>query len=101
MAKSFSTLKKEIDSMDRVTFGKHAGNTWFWVVENYPDYIIWCAGNTDMRFSYDLLLSAIKSKYAKKKVQDDTFAEAYRAMKDKAIKDLEKDMNSWQDDIPF
>ena len=52
--------------MDRVTFGKHSGNTWFWVMENFPDYIIWCVGNTDMKFSYQLIVDAIKSKYKKK-----------------------------------
>lgn len=66
MATSFSNIKKDIDSMDRVTFGKHSGNTWYWVMENYPDYIIWCVGNTDMKFSYDLIVDAIKSKYKKK-----------------------------------
>lgn len=66
MAKAFNSVKKDIDSMDRVTFGKHSGNTWYWVMENYLDYIIWCVGNTDMKFSYDLIVDAIKSNYKKK-----------------------------------
>ncbi len=66
MAKAFGNIKTAIESMDRVTFGIHSGNSWFWVTENFPDYIIWCVGNTDMKFSYDLIVEAIKSKYKKK-----------------------------------
>jgi hypothetical protein len=66
VAKAFGNIKTALESMDRVTFGKHSGNTWFWVVENFPDYVIWCVGNTDMKFSYDLIVDAIKSKYKKK-----------------------------------
>lgn len=83
MAKTFTKLKKDIGQDDRVTFGKYAGNTWFWVMENYPDYIIWCVGNTDTVFGYDLIVSAIKSKYkrkaeaAKRAVQEDYPEEEY------------------------
>ncbi len=67
MAKDFNTIKTEINQDDRVTFGKHTGMTWFWVSENYPDYIIWCVGNTDHKFSYQLIVDSIKSKYRIKK----------------------------------
>lgn len=67
MSKAFGSIKTGLDQDDRVTFGKHSGNTWLWVMENFPDYIIWCVGNTDLKFSYQLIVDAIKSKYAIKK----------------------------------
>lgn len=83
MAKAFGNIKTAIESMDRITFGKHSGNTWFWVIENFPDYIIWCVGNTDMKFSYDLIVDAIKSKYKKK------------AAAKSEERDLDQEANAW------
>lgn len=88
MAISFKNVKSELDQDDRVTFGKHAGNTWFWVMENYPDYIIWCVGNTDLSFSKALIVDAIRSKYTIKKrnasteVDGEYVPEKYHAMSD-------------------
>lgn len=67
MSKAFGKLKDGVEKEDRVTFGKHTGNTWAWVSDNFPDYIIWCVGNTDNNFSKDLIVAAIKSKYEIKK----------------------------------
>lgn len=67
MSKSFSSIKKELDQDDRVTFGKHAGLNWSYVIENYPDYLIWCVGNTELSFSKAAIVAAIKSKYTLKK----------------------------------
>lgn len=67
MSKSFSSIKKELDQDDRVTFGKHAGLNWSYVIENYPDYLIWCVGNTKLSFSKAAIVAAIKSKYTLKK----------------------------------
>lgn len=66
MAISFNNTKQEIDLDDLVTFGKHSGFRWSYVVEDQPDYVIWCVGNTDNNFAKDVIVAAIKSKYKKK-----------------------------------
>lgn len=63
MATSFSSLKTAFDAKDRVTFGKHVGALWGDVSRKFPDYIIWCVGNTSYKFTYELIIDSIKNKY--------------------------------------
>lgn len=101
MAKSFSTIKGFIEEDDLVTFGKHSGLRWLDVAATDPDYLIWCVGNLDHKFSYELIVSSIKSKYVLRKEAKER-AEEFNKKLEKEVKQIHgSSWADWDDDIPF
>ncbi len=66
MSKPFNTIKKELELMDTMPFGKYQGLTLARVIKDDPRYLMWLIKNSTQFFMSHTAVDALTTSFAQK-----------------------------------